>query len=102
MLLDFAEAPKPAPKPIATNSVIMYTDGACSPNPGYGGWAAVILEGDQKRHVKGGVADTTNNRMELQAAIEGLRSLAEPSRVKLYTDSKYVRSGIMSLTCPHS
>ena len=96
LLFDFAEAPKPAPKPIATHSVIMYTDGACSPNPGFGGWAAVILEGDQKRHVKGGTVETTNNRMELQAAIEGLRSLAEPSRVKLYTDSKYVKSGITS------
>ena len=96
MLFDFAEAPKPAPKPVATRLVTMYTDGACSPNPGFGGWAAVIIEGEQKRHVTGGAADTTNNRMELQAAIEGLRSLAEPTRVKLFTDSKYVRSGITS------
>ncbi|MEI8316263.1 MAG: ribonuclease HI [Verrucomicrobiota bacterium] len=96
MLFDLFETPKPAPKPVATRSVTIYTDGACSPNPGFGGWAAVIIDGEQKRHVKGGTADTTNNRMELQAAIEGLRSLAEPSRVKLYTDSKYVRSGITS------
>ena len=65
MLFDFAEAPKPAPKPVTTRSVTIYTDGACSPNPGFGGWAALIIEGEQKRSVIGGAADTTNHRMEL-------------------------------------
>ena len=53
-------------------TIFIYSDGACSPNPGFGGWAAVIMEGDQKRSVVGGAIDTTNNRMELQGAIEGL------------------------------
>ena len=94
LLFDFAAPPRPAPPVAATNPVTIYTDGACSPNPGFGGWAAVILENAQKRHVKGGAAGTTNNRMELQAAIEGLRAVAEPTRIKLFTDSTYVRNGI--------
>ena len=96
LLFDFTAASEPAPTRVLTKAVTIYTDGACSPNPGFGGWAAVIIDGAQQRNVTGGAADTTNNRMELQAAIEGLRALAEPSLVKLFTDSKYVRDGITS------
>lgn len=96
LLFDFATAPQPAPKPVTTKSVTIYTDGACSPNPGFGGWAAVILEEGQARSLKGGADATTNNRMELQAAIEALRVLAEPYRVRLFSDSQYVRNGITS------
>jgi ribonuclease HI len=98
LLLGFDDVPEPAPAPRLglTKLVTIYTDGACSPNPGHGGWAAVILAGEQKRSVKGGAANTTNNRMELQAAIEGLRALAEVTQVRLFTDSQYVRDGIKS------
>ena len=95
-LFDFADAPKPAQPPVSTTAVTIYTDGACSPNPGFGGWAAILIESEQKRYVTGGAAGTTNNRMELLAAIEGLRALAQPTQVKLFTDSTYVRSGITS------
>ncbi len=75
--------------------VTIYTDGSCSPNPGPGGWGAVILpEKGKKRELSGKVPQTTNNRMELQATIEALRALAQPSKVQLYTDSKYVQNGI--------
>jgi ribonuclease HI len=75
--------------------VTIYTDGSCSPNPGPGGWGVVILpEKGRKREISGKVADTTNNRMELQAPLEALRALACPSNVQLYTDSKYVQNGI--------
>lgn len=87
---------EPTPKPVTTKSAVIYTDGACSPNPGFGGWAAVIIEGEQKRRVMGGEIDTTNNRMELQAAIGGLAVLTEPTQVRLFTDSQYVRDGITS------
>ena len=93
-LFDWAAAPAPLPQPASIQTAVIYTDGACSPNPGFGGWAAVILQAEQKRSVVGGAADTTNNRMELQAAIEGLRALAEPTQVQLFTDSQYVRNGI--------
>lgn len=73
--------------------VILYTDGACSGNPGPGGWAALLLFGDHRSELSGGAANTTNNRMELQATIEGLRALKEPCAVTLYTDSKYVLQG---------
>lgn len=86
--------PQPTPKPATTKQAVIYTDGACVPNPGFGGWAAVILEGEQKRVVSGSATDTTNNRMELQGAIEALRVLAEPYQVRLFTDSQYVRDGI--------
>ena len=72
----------------------MYTDGGCLGNPGPGGWAAVLMYGDRRREISGGVPATTNNRMELQAAIEALASLKEPCRVQLFTDSQYVREGI--------
>ena len=93
-LFGWDQAAEPTPPAAPTKSAMIYTDGACSPNPGYGGWAAVILEAEQKRRVAGGADDTTNNRMELQAAIEGLRALTEPMQVQLVTDSEYVRNGI--------
>ncbi|AUH67610.1 MULTISPECIES: ribonuclease HI [Gordonia] len=70
------------------------TDGACLGNPGPGGWGAILRYGDIEKEISGGVADTTNNRMELTAAIEALRALKRPSTVILYTDSSYVRNGI--------
>ncbi|QYJ03408.1 ribonuclease HI [Nocardioides panacisoli] len=76
--------------------VTIHTDGACSGNPGPGGWGAILRYGDHERELHGGEAATTNNRMELMAAIRGLESLTRPSRVALYTDSTYVRSGILS------
>ena len=72
----------------------IYTDGACTGNPGPGGWGVAIYDGDQERTISGGDADTTNNRMELMAAIEGLRATTEQSVVTLYTDSQYVKNGI--------
>ena len=71
-----------------------FTDGACSGNPGPGGWGAVLQFGDHERELHGGAKDTTNNRMELTAAIEALRALSEPCRVSLTTDSTYVKDGI--------
>ena len=71
-----------------------FTDGACSGNPGPGGWGAVLQFGDHERELHGGAPDTTNNRMELTAAIEALRALSEPCRVSLTTDSTYVKDGI--------
>ena len=71
-----------------------FTDGACSGNPGPGGWGAVLQFGDHERELHGGAKDTTNNRMELTAAIETLRALSEPCRVSLTTDSTYVKDGI--------
>ncbi|SLN33493.1 ribonuclease HI [Oceanibacterium hippocampi] len=77
-----------------TKPVTIYTDGACSGNPGPGGWGAVLIHGDREREIKGGEPDTTNNRMELMAAIEALRALKRHCRVELFTDSTYVRDGI--------
>ena len=74
--------------------VEIYTDGACSGNPGPGGWGVLLRYGDEEKELRGGEADTTNNRMELRAAIEALSALKERSRVDLYTDSNYVRGGI--------
>ena len=75
-------------------SVQIYTDGACRGNPGPGGWGALIRSGSREKELSGGEAPTTNNRMELLAAIEALRALRKPCRVSLYTDSIYVRDGI--------
>ena len=75
-------------------SVEIFTDGACRGNPGPGGWGVLLRYGDRERELYGGEHDTTNNRMELRAAIEGLRALKEPCRVELTTDSVYVRNGI--------
>ena len=74
--------------------VEIYTDGACRGNPGPGGWAALLRMGDKEREISGGEALTTNNRMELTAAIRALDALTKPCRVALYTDSNYVRDGI--------
>jgi ribonuclease HI len=77
--------------------VEVYTDGACSGNPGPGGWGAVLRYRDHEKELYGGQAEpTTNNRMELTAAIRALEHLTRPSVVRLHTDSTYVRSGIMS------
>lgn len=74
--------------------VEIFTDGACSGNPGPGGWGAVLRYGDKERDLCGGEKLTTNNRMELMAAIEALKALREPCTVALYTDSVYVKDGI--------
>lgn len=74
--------------------VEIYTDGACSGNPGPGGWGAILRYGENEKELSGGAAETTNNRMELSAAIEALRALKRPSRVRIYTDSTYVKDGI--------
>ena len=75
-------------------TVTLYTDGACEGNPGPGGWAAILTYKQYVREISGGVPASTNNRMELMAAVEGLRSLREPCEVRLFTDSQYVRNGI--------
>jgi ribonuclease HI len=72
----------------------MFTDGACRGNPGPGGWAALLRSNATEREVSGGEPLTTNNRMELMAAIRGLEALKKPCRVQLHTDSQYVRDGI--------
>ena len=74
--------------------VEIYTDGACRGNPGPGGWAALLRLGEHEKLVSGAETETTNNRMELMAAIQGLAALKRPSRVVLTTDSQYVRQGI--------
>ena len=76
--------------------VVIYTDGACSGNPGPGGWGAILLSGTHRKELSGGEALTTNNRMELMAAISALEALKKPSHVDLHTDSKYLRDGILS------
>lgn len=73
--------------------VTLYTDGACSGNPGPGGWACILLYKGTEKELSGGDAETTNNRMEMTAVIEGLKALKEPCSVDLYTDSKYVLDG---------
>lgn len=77
-----------------SGTVTLYTDGACKGNPGPGGWGALLSYGERTRELFGGEAATTNNRMELMAAIEGLRALNRRCQVDLYTDSQYVRKGI--------
>ena len=74
--------------------VRIYTDGACSGNPGPGGWGAVLLYNGRRKEIFGGAADTTNNRMELTAAIQALETLKRRSAVDLFTDSRYVKDGI--------
>ena len=73
----------------------LFTDGACSGNPGPGGWGVVLRYGQHEKELSGGEKETTNNRMELTAAIKGLEALKEPCVVKLVTDSKYVADGII-------
>ena len=77
-----------------TKTVEIYTDGACRGNPGPGGWGALLIAGSHRKTIHGGEADTTNNRMELTAAIEALEVLKGPRKVILHTDSKYVMDGI--------
>jgi len=76
------------------SKVEIYTDGACRGNPGPGGWGALLLAGGKEKELCGGESETTNNRMELLAAIEGLTALTRPCSVVLYTDSVYVQKGI--------
>ena len=75
-------------------TIEIFTDGACSGNPGPGGWGVLLRWRDHEKELCGGEAQTTNNRMELMAAIQGLESLTRPSRVRLVTDSTYVKDGI--------
>lgn len=77
-----------------SKSVTIYTDGACSGNPGPGGWGAILCYGDTEKELCGGEPHTTNNRMEMMAAIMALEALKSPCRVALYTDSNYLRHGI--------
>jgi ribonuclease HI len=75
--------------------VAIWSDGACSGNPGPGGWGAILIWNGHRKELKGGAPETTNNRMELQAAIEALDALKRASTVDFYTDSQYVRGGVM-------
>ena len=72
----------------------IYTDGSCLENPGNGGWAAIIINNGQKTNIKGSKKNTTNNQMELLAHIEALKKIPKGSKVQIFTDSKYVKSGI--------
>jgi len=74
--------------------VTIYTDGACSGNPGPGGWGAILMYGEAKKEISGGEVSTTNNRMELISVISALQALREPCEVELYTDSQYVANAI--------
>ena len=77
-----------------TNKVIIFTDGACSGNPGPGGWGALLTYNGIEKELNGGTTNTTNNRMELTAAIEALNSLKRPCDIDIFTDSSYLRDGI--------
>jgi len=79
---------------VSLNEVVIYTDGACKGNPGPGGWGAWLKSGTSEKDLFGGELNTTNNRMELTAVIEGLAALKRPCKVLLYLDSQYVRKGI--------
>lgn len=83
-----------AVKNLRVREVVIHSDGACHGNPGPGGWAAVLVCGPQRREISGGVPATTNNRMELQAALEALSALNQPCAVEFHTDSNYLRDGI--------
>ncbi len=74
--------------------VAIYTDGSCEPNPGTGGWAALLRFGAREKVLTGSAAETTNNRMELTAAIQALQALKQPCQVEFYTDSEYLQRGI--------
>ncbi len=76
------------------SDVVIYTDGACSGNPGPGGWGAILRYGTSEKELSGGDAQTTNNRMELMGAISALEALKRPCTIHLHTDSKYVRDGV--------
>ncbi len=82
-------------KPSPGQTVTIYTDGACNPNPGPGGWAAILLRsGAEPQELSGAEANTTNNQMEMRAVLAALRTLPEPHHIRLYTDSQYLRQGI--------
>ena len=76
------------------NTVTIYTDGGCDPNPGVGGWGAVLINGALRKELSGGELVSTNNRMELTAALEALRALKRGCNVHLYTDSEYLKRGV--------
>jgi ribonuclease HI len=76
--------------------IILYTDGACDPNPGPGGWGVILLYQGHYKELSGGDPQTTNNRMEMTAAIEGLHALKRSCEVRVYTDSQYLKNGITS------
>lgn len=82
------------PESALTKTVEIYTDGACRGNPGPGGWGVLLIAGERRKELYGGEPDTTNNRMELRAAIEALNALNGERQVTLHTDSKYVMDGI--------
>ena len=82
--------------PASSDRYVVATDGACKGNPGPGGWGAVLRFGGVEKEISGGEAQTTNNRMEMMAAIQALEALTRSMTVKLHTDSQYVRDGIMS------
>ncbi len=77
-----------------TGEIIIYTDGGCDPNPGPGGWGALIIDGKTRREISGAEEHSTNNRMELTAAIEALRAVGGSAVITLYTDSQYLKRGI--------
>lgn len=74
--------------------ITIYTDGSCSGNPGPGGWAALLIYNDHKKEISGGEANTTNNRMEMLAAIEAIKAVKSPSELEIYTDSVYLKNGV--------
>lgn len=78
----------------ASTPVVLFTDGACKGNPGPGGWGVWMQFGEAERELCGGESETTNNRMELRAVIEGLNALTRPCQVEIHTDSQYVKNGI--------
>ena len=88
-------ASTPEPPPPAETAVEIFTDGACSGNPGPGGWGAILRYRGAEKELSGGEPQTTNNRMEMTAAIVALETLKRPCRVRLYTDSQYLRDGIV-------
>jgi ribonuclease HI len=82
------------PRPPGTEVVQIWTDGGCRPNPGPGGWAAILVFRDVEREMSGFEVETTNNRMELTAAAVALEALKRPCQVRIYTDSEYLKNGI--------
>ena len=83
-------------KRASNGEVVIYTDGGCRPNPGAGGWAAVLMYGDVRKELSGGEPETTNNRMELTAAVRALEALRRRCEVTLHTDSQYLQKGVTS------
>lgn len=86
----------PAASPQQPESVEIYTDGACRGNPGPGGWGAILRARGHEKELSGAESQTTNNRMELQAAISALQALKRPVDIRLYTDSQYLRNGVLT------